>query len=130
MESMSGESSTRRNSRERDSTLLAKYAFVCLVPAVALTAFELVVLGRITGLVLALDTIAGALLPFGVLSLVLVFWSPDDRFEDDPGEDGDGPTSDEEPPSAPPGGLGFDWERFEADFRAYARERELVTTRD
>ncbi len=97
------------------------------MPALVLSAFQLISLGRISPPVLALDTIASALVPFGLLSLALAFEPPG---EDQPGEGGGGdgrggPPQDREP-SSPSGGLDVDWERFEADLRVYAEERRLV----
>ena len=103
-------------------TVLAKFAFAWLVPAVVLTVIQLITLGRITPLAVAFDAIAAIMLPFGLLSLAIAFATNTDD-DGPPPEDGGGggwwsPPHDQEPP--PLGGLSIDWDKFEADFRSYS----------
>lgn len=117
----------RRNGlRPRGNTLVAKCALLWLVPAAILSVLELVTTGRINAPVLALDAIAGVLLPFGLLSLGLALTEPVAKAPPDEGDGGGGDPRRDTPPTPPPTGSGVDWEQFEADFRAYARERELA----
>jgi hypothetical protein len=109
----------RRRNPKRD-TVLAKFAFAWVVPAVILTVVQLIADGRITPVAVAFDAIAAIMLPFGVLSLAIAFATHHD--DGPPDEEGGGggwgsPPQDEEPP--PLGGLSIDWDKFEADFRNY-----------
>ena len=113
--------------RPRGNTLVAKYALAGVIPAAVLSALQLTMVGRITAPILAVDVIAAALLPFGLLSLALAFTEPVEESRPDEDDGGEKPFDDVEPPP-PPGGRTFDWEQFEAEFRAYARERELVAS--
>jgi hypothetical protein len=113
-----------RRPPKRD-TVLAKFAFAWLVPAIVLTVVQLITMGKVTPLAVALDAIAAIMLPFGLLSLAIAFATHTD--DGPPPEDGGGggwgsPPKDEEPP--PLGGLSIDWDKFEADFRSYSN---LVT---
>jgi hypothetical protein len=102
-------------------TILAKFAFAWLIPAIVLTTIELIAKGHITPIAVAFDAIAAIMLPFGLLSLAIAYATEAD--DGPPEEEGPGggwgraPT-DEEPP--PLGGLSIDWDAFEADFRTYA----------
>ena len=109
-----------RRQPKRD-TVLAKFAFAWLVPAIVLTAVQLITMGKVTPLAVAFDAIAAIMLPFGLLSLAIAFATHTD--DGPPPEDGGGggwgsPPKDEEPP--PLGGLSIDWDKFEADFRSYS----------
>lgn len=113
--------------RRRGNTLVAKYAFVWVLAAALLSLSEVVSLGTVTAPVLALDIIAGAHLPFGVVSIVAAARGPVPAEEPPADDDSDGgggsrpPGPDAIPPS---GGIGFDWDEFEIAFRAYARDTE------
>lgn len=120
-----------RRGRRRSNTLVAKYAFVWVLAAVLLSLSEAVSLGTVTAPVLALDIVAGAHLPFGLVSYVAANRAPVGASEppSDDDDDGGGGSRPPEPEPAPPsGGMGFEWDEFEAAFRAYARESELATT--
>lgn len=128
---MSEFSHQHRGPRRRSNTLVAKYAFVWVLAAVLLSLSEAVSLGTLTAPVLALDIVAGAHLPFGLVSYVAANRAsvgaqepPSD--DDDDGGGGSRPLQPE--PTPPSGGIGFDWDEFETAFRAYARESELATT--
>ena len=108
--------------KPKRDTVLAKFAFAWLVPAVILTVVQLVTMGKVTPVAVAFDAIAAIMLPFGLLSLAIAFATHTDDGPP-PEEDGGGggwwrPPHDEEPP--PLGGLSIDWDKFEADFRDYA----------
>lgn len=88
---------------------------------------ELIVLGRVTPVVLAFDSVGAGLLPLGILSLFVTPIDPTGRGpESSPGEDdgggggGGGGGRAGSRPLPPTGGLGIDWPRFEREFRAYA----------
>lgn len=120
-----------RRPRRRGNTLVAKYSFVWILAAVLLSLSEAVSLGTVTAPVLALDIVAGAHLPFGVVSLVAAGRSQVGAEEDSGDDDSDGGGGSRPPdpePVPPSGGVGFDWTEFETAFRAYARESELATT--
>lgn len=127
-QSMNPQRVRRCDRRLRGNTLLAKWSLACVIPALLLSALQLSSAGRVSAPVLALDTIASALVPFGLLSLALAFERP---REDHPGEGGGdgggGRPPDDGEPSSPSGGTDVDWERFEADFQAYAEARRLVS---
>ncbi len=111
--------------KAKRDTVLAKFAFAWLIPAVVLTVIQLITMGKVTPLAVAFDAIAAIMLPFGILSLAIAFATHTD--DGPPPEDGGGggwwsPPRDEEPP--PLGGLSIDWDKFEADFRSYSN---LVT---
>lgn len=114
--------------RPKRDTVLAKFAFAWLIPAVVLTTVQLAAEGRITPLAIAFDAIAAIMLPFGLLSLAIAFATTHD--DGPPPEDGGGggwwtPPEDEQPP--PLGGLSIDWDKFEADFQNYARAVEPIS---
>ncbi len=110
----------RRRQPKRD-TVLAKFAFAWLIPAIVLTVVQLAANGKISPLAVAFDAIAGIMLPFGLLSLAIAFATQtDDGPNPEEGGGGGGwwtPPEDEQPP--PLGGLTIDWDQFEADFRNY-----------
>ncbi len=113
------DSDGRRRKPKRD-TVLAKFAFAWVIPAIVLTTVQLIADGRITPVAVAFDAIAAIMLPFGLLSLAIALATQTD--DGPPEEEGGGggwgsPPKDEEPP--PLGGLSIDWDRFEADFRNY-----------
>jgi hypothetical protein len=104
---------------------LAEAAMLLLLVGGLLSVAELLALGHLTAPVLALDTIGGTLLPYGLLMMCLELTAVHDRSaqaDDDDTEDGGwGRGGDDGPLPLPPGGgLRVDWQRFEADFRAYA----------
>jgi hypothetical protein len=104
--------------------LLAKYAAALAAPAIVLSVWQILSHGHVAPLVLALDTIAGAVMPFGVLSLVLAYTAGEGE---PPSSGADGDPGDEPPgdPDLPSGGLEIDWERFEADVQRYADARRV-----
>ncbi len=110
---------------------MAKYAFVWILTAVLLSLSEAISLGTVTAPVVALDIVAGAHLPFGVVSLVAA-GGGSVRAEDPPADDdsdGGGGTPPPGPEPIPPsGGASFDWDEFETAFRAYAREVDFTPT--
>ncbi len=113
---------TRNGRKPKRDTVLAKFAFAWVVPAVVLTVAQLATMGKVTPLAVAFDSIAAIMLPFGLLSLAIAFATSSDDGPA-PEEDGGGggwwsPPQDEEPP--PLGGLSIDWDKFEADFRHYS----------
>lgn len=117
--------------RRRSNTLVAKYAFVWVLAAVLLSLSEAVSLGTVTAPVLALDIVAGAHLPFGLVSYVAATRAPvgaEEPPSDDDSDGGGGSRPPEPEPVPPAGGVGFDWDEFETAFRAFARESELATT--
>lgn len=110
-----------RRPPKRD-TVLAKFAFAWLIPAVILTVVQLIADGKITPVAVAFDAIAAIMLPFGLLSLAIAFATQSDDGPTDEEGGGGGwwsPPKDEEPP--PLGGLAIDWDKFEADFQNYTR---------
>lgn len=91
--------------RPRGDTRLAMVAAVLLAVGGVLSAGELLAMGLITPPVLALDVIGVTMIPFALLAMVVRAPEP------------------ARPPGEPaPGRVQFDWQRFEADFRAYARQ--------
>ena len=115
--------------RRHSNTLVAKYSFVWLLAAALLSLSEVVSLGTVTAPVLALDIVAGAHLPFGVVSIVAATRAPVVAEEPPADDDSDGGGGSKPPgpePLPPSGGIGFDWDEFETSFRAYARETELA----
>lgn len=117
-----GRASRRRESRPRGDTLLAKCALALAVPAVVLSGIQLAELGRITPVVLTVDVVAGAVLPFGLISLVLALEGEAGSGEGHEEDEGGSPPDSGGPTPPPPGAPIVDWEQFEAAFRAYARE--------
>jgi hypothetical protein len=114
----------------RGNTLVAKYSFVWILAAVLLSLSEAVSLGTVTAPVVALDIVAGAHLPFGLVSIVAAHRGPvgaDEPPADDDSDGGGGSRPPDPEPTPPSGGIGFDWSEFETAFRAYARESELAT---
>jgi hypothetical protein len=108
---------------------VAKYSFLWILAAALLSLSEVVSLGTVTAPVLALDIVAGAHLPFGVVSLVAASRPPVGAEEppaDDDSDDGGGSKPPGPDPMPPSGGIGFDWDEFETAFRAYARDTELA----
>lgn len=109
-------------------TLLLKFALVWVIPAVLLTLGELLATGAVSPATLALDAVAGSLLPFGVLALVIAVEKPprEGPAPEDGGDDGGGGPPRDCEPLPPSGGLSIDWDQFDADLADYARARELV----
>lgn len=116
----------RAGARPRPVTPLERLALILTLAAGVATTLVLTLHGALTAPVLALDVIAGVHLPFAVLSLLLVDHRPRRSADGDGGDGGwgGGGRRDDAEPLPPSGGLQVDWERFEADFRAYA---EAVT---
>lgn len=103
---------------------MAKYAAALAAPAIVLSLWQVLSHGAIAPPVLALDTIAGAVLPFGLLSLVLAYTTGEDEPPSAGAEEDTGGGEPPGDPDLPPGGLEIDWERFEADVQAYAEARQ------
>lgn len=111
---------------QRDPVLVYVAAAWC-IPAAVVTVIALATVGKLNPVVVAVDVIAAFLLPFALLWLVLTFRQPGDEppwGSDDNNRGGEPPTDPD--PVPPTGGLDIDWERFEADFQAYARSREMI----
>ena len=126
---MSPPSPSPRPPRRHSNALVAKYSFLWVIAAALLSLSEVVSLGTVTAPVLALDIVAGAHLPFGVVSLVAANRAPVQVEEPPADDDSDGGGGSKPPgpdPLPPSGGIGFDWEQFETAFRAYARDTELA----
>lgn len=112
-----------RRLRARADTLLARYAWAWLLPAILLSASQMTALGRLTAPVISVDLVAAVLTPFGLLSIILPGDAPDQAppaGEDGGNGGGGGEPRTDLPPLPPSGGLEIDWERFEADVDAYA----------
>jgi hypothetical protein len=127
---MSDSRHPRPRRHQRGNTLVVKYAFVWVLAAALLSLGEAVSLGTLTAPVLALDIVAGAHLPFGVVSFVAAAHAPASAEEPPADEDSDGGGGSRPPepePVPPSGGVGFDWDEFETSFRAYARESEFAS---
>jgi len=128
---MSDSSHQQRRPHQRGNTLVAKYAFVWILAAALLSLSELVSLGSVTAPVLALDIVAGAHLPFGLVSIVAATRTSLGAQEppsDDDSDGGGGSRPPDPDPVPPAGGISFEWAEFETAFRAYAREADLATT--
>jgi hypothetical protein len=113
----------------RHHAILVRAALAWIICAVAVTVVELMTVGRLAPVVVAVDIVAAFLLPLPLLWLVVSFvLSADEppRGEDDDG--GGGRPPDEPGPVPPSGGFDIDWDRFEADVYAYAQSRELVAS--
>jgi hypothetical protein len=126
---MSPSSPQPRRTRRHSNTLVAKYSFLWVIAAALLSLSEVVSLGTVTAPVLALDIVAGAHLPFGVVSLVAANRAPVGAEEppaDDDSNGGGGSKTPGPDPTPPSGGIAFDWDEFETAFRAYAHDTELA----
>jgi hypothetical protein len=120
-----------------------KLAFaIVLVAAIAASALaraprravDPVELRRLVGCALALyavgglatlthhSVLAGLVYAAGIGVAALAAWLSRGRDQEDPPDGGSEPV-DEEPPPGPDGVPWSDWERFERDFRSYARRR-------
>jgi hypothetical protein len=120
-----------------------KLAFaIVLVAAIAASALaraprravDPVELRRLVGCALALyavgglatlthrSVLAGLVYAAGIGVAALAAWLSRGRDQEDPPDGGSEPV-DEEPPPSPDGVPRSDWERFERDFRDYARRR-------
>jgi hypothetical protein len=112
---------------QRVDLLLLKVVAAWVVPAAILTVVTLITVGKLTPVAIAVDAVGAMLLPFGLVSLVVAFVLPnDDGPPEEDDDDGWGRRPDEPGPIPPPDGEDFDWDRFEAEFRAYASAREVV----
>lgn len=120
--------SNNRSRRVEGDKVLAIVAFAWIIPAVVITVARLLAVGKLTPVVIALDTVAAFLVPFGLLALVVAFERPNNGHPpaDDDSDNGGGRPPDDVEPVLPSGGLDIDWEQFEADFRAYANAREVT----
>ena len=115
-----------RTPRVRGDKLLATVASAWIVPAAVLTVVQLLAVGKLTPVVIAVDTVAAFLVPFGLLALVVAFERPHNGHPPaDDDDNGGGRPPDDVQPVLPSGGLDIDWEQFELDFRAYASAREV-----
>lgn len=126
---MSPSSPQPRRPRRNSNALVARYSFLWVIAAALLSLSEVISLGTVTAPVLALDIVAGAHLPFGVVSLVAASRATVKAEEPPADDDSDGGGGSKTPgpdPLPPSGGIAFDWEQFETGFRAYARETELA----
>lgn len=112
--------------RAKRNTVLAKYVGAWLVPAIVLSAGQLAWHGHITAPVLAVDAVACAVFPFGLLWLVLVLTDGGRPDEEEGGDHPGGSPPEDVEPEPPLGGFEIDWERFEADVQAYAESRVCV----
>jgi hypothetical protein len=68
------------------------------------------------------SVLAGLVYAAGIGVAALAAWLSRGRDQEDPPDGGSEPV-DEEPPPGPDGVQWSDWERFERDFRSYARRR-------
>jgi hypothetical protein len=71
------------------------------------------------------SALAGLVYAAGIAVAALAAWLSRGRDPEDPPDGGSEPV-DEEPPPQPDGMLWSDWERFEREFRDYARRGESV----
>lgn len=69
--------------------------------------------------------LAGLVYGAGIVVAALAAWLSRGRDQEDPPDGGSHPV-DEEPPPRPDGSAWWDWERFERDFRDYARRSGSV----
>jgi hypothetical protein len=112
--------------RPRRDFRLAKLAGALILFGSAVSGIELITLGHLTVVGVALDSIAGSLVP---PALIAMFVNPpprgdlrraDDDEEDDEHGGGGGARGDDTRPLGPSGGLDIDWAGFEREFHAYA----------
>lgn len=118
--------------RRGDDMLLAWLTAGWLIPAILLSAIELSGPRTLGPSVIGLDSVAGALLPFGLLSLYFtlrhgpVDSPPSDPDDNGGGGGGGGGGCHDLPPNPPSGGLEIDWDAFEADLRAWSEARQVL----
>jgi hypothetical protein len=112
--------------RPRRDLRLAKLAAVLLVFGALVSGVELIVLGHLTAVGLALDSIAGSIVPPALIAMLVRIDPPrpqprrQGEDEDDENGGGGGGRGDGRRPLGPHGGLDIDWGRFEREFHAYA----------
>lgn len=102
----------------RDAGRLTQLAIAFLAAGLALALVQLGVSGTVTTPALGLGAIGLLLLPAGLLASLS--WTGEDPSADGEDGDGGGGARPELEPLPPSGGLEIDWERFEAEFAAYA----------
>lgn len=109
-------------------SLVVKYVLAWSLAGALLSVGEALFLGHLTAVVLGIDVIAAAQLPFGLLASVVAFTTPAEEGPgEEDGDDGRGGLPPVDDPLPPSGGLDVDWPRFEAEFRAYAQARDLLS---